>query len=72
LSGTAIGGVNAAKTNKERYGTDFYKRIGSLGGAKSKTGGFGSSLVGVDGLTGRERAKIAGRTGGKVSKRVAK
>lgn len=33
------------------------------------TGGFASSVVGQDGLTGIERAKVAGSKGGKISKR---
>jgi general stress protein YciG len=63
MAGTAIGGVNAAKTNKQRYGTDFYKRIGSLGGKKGKTRGF---------YANRELARTAGAKGGRISRRVAK
>lgn len=43
MAGTAIGGVKASKTNKEKYGADFYKKIGSMGGKKGTTGGtFGN------------------------------
>lgn len=69
MAGTLAGGKQAAKTNKERHGEDFYKKIGSMGGSKSKAGGFGSAVVGKDGLTGIQRAKIAGKKGGLVSKR---
>ena len=69
MSGTQKGGLKAAKTNLKRQGKDYYKRIGSIGGKRSKTGGFASNKVGADGLTGAERAKIAGRKGGLKSKR---
>jgi hypothetical protein len=69
VSGTKTGGQNAAKTNKARHGADFYARIGSLGGSKSKTGGFACHLTGKDGLTGKERARLAGQKGGRISRR---
>lgn len=72
MSGTKVGGQKAAATNKLKYGEDFYRRIGSDGGAASTSGGFSSYKVGSDGLTGRERASVAGRRGGQVSKRKAK
>ena len=43
ISGTKAGGKAAAKTNKERYGKDFYKINGAKGGKKSRDGGFASS-----------------------------
>lgn len=60
MSGTKTGGKKAAETNKLKHGEDFYKRIGSKGGKKSTTGGF---------FANRELAVIAGRKGGKISKR---
>lgn len=69
MAGTKIGGLKAAKTNAERYGDDFYGIIGRLGGRTSATGGFASNMVGKDGLTGRQRARTAGRLGGLVSRR---
>lgn len=69
MAGTIEGGRKAAATNIERNGSDFYARIGAIGGHKSKTGGFASEKIGKDGLTGAERAKVAGRLGGKISKR---
>jgi general stress protein YciG len=69
MSGTLAGGKKAAKSNKKFHGKDFYKKIGALGGKASRTGGFASNKVGVDGLTGRERARIVGRTGGQISRR---
>lgn len=69
MSGTVKGGKKASITNKQKHGVDFYKRIGKKGGKKSCNGGFASSKVGLDGLTGLERAKIAGKKGGLRSKR---
>lgn len=69
MSGNRIGGKKAANTNKERYGQDFYKVQGAKGGSKSSDGGFGSSLVDANGLTGKERASIYGARGGRKSRR---
>lgn len=60
MSGTKAGGIKTAKANKERHGSDFYKRIGAMGGASGNTGGF---------QKGSELARIAGRKGGRISKR---
>lgn len=72
MAGTKNGGISARETNIRRYGADFYKRIGSIGGKKGRTGGFACDEVGPDGLTGRERARIAGALGGRISRRVSK
>jgi general stress protein YciG len=40
MPGTKAGGLQAAITNKAKYGKDFYSRIGQEGGKKSGTGGF--------------------------------
>ncbi len=69
MAGTKEGGKRAAMTNKTKYGIDFYARLGSIGGKLSNNGGFASLLLSDDGLTGRERAAIAGSKGGKISKR---
>ena len=69
MSGTFKGGLKAAKTNIKKHGKDYYANIGRKGGKKSRTGGFASHKVGRDGLTGIERAKIAGAKGGHISKR---
>lgn len=69
MVGTKAGGTKARNTNYERHGEDFYARIGKKGGMKGKTGGFFSVKVGKDGLTGRERARVAGRKGGLISRR---
>lgn len=69
MTGTKAGGLKARNTNLERYGDDFYRNMGKKGGKISKNGGFASDKVGADGLTGRERAKIAGAIGGQKSRR---
>jgi hypothetical protein len=69
MAGTPEGGRTAAATNKRKYGPDFYGRIGAIGGRKGRTGGFASTEIGKDGLTGRERARIFGAIGGKISRR---
>lgn len=69
MVGTLAGGRKAAATNKAKYGENFYANIGKKGGANSRTGGFASQSIGKDGLTGPERAKIAGAKGGSISRR---
>lgn len=63
MGGTIEGGKQAAKTNKERYGADWYAKIGAKGGKKGTTGGF---------YANRELAREAGRKGGLISKRGKK
>ena len=60
MAGTKIGGLKASQTNKLKYGEDFYKRIGSTGGKKSRGGGFAQD---------NELASLAGRLGGLKSRR---
>ena len=69
MSGTKEGGRKARDTNIKRFGKDFYRRLGRKGGRNSHTGGFASNKVGADGLTGVERARIAGAKGGRASRR---
>lgn len=61
MTGTVRGGKKAGRTNKQRYGKDYYKKIGALGGKKSIGGGFAANP---------ELAREAGRKGGMVSKRT--
>lgn len=72
MAGTLEGGRKAATVNKTKYGADFYARIGAIGGSRGRTGGFASENKGKDGLTGRERARLAGFKGGKISRRTKK
>ena len=73
MVGNRIGGRKAAKTNKERYGEDFFRNLGRLGGTKGRgagyTGGFASPTIGADGMTGAERARVCGAIGGRKSRR---
>lgn len=63
MAGTRDGGKAAAKTNKEKYGADFYAKIGAKGGEKGRTGGF---------FANRDLAREAGRKGGRISRRTKK
>lgn len=69
MAGNTEGGIKARDTNRKTYGADFYQRIGAMGGRLGHTGGFASNVKGTDGLTGKERAIVAGQKGGKLSKR---
>ena len=60
MAGTKLGGLKASKANKEKYGDDFYKRIGAIGGRNGHTGGFASNP---------ELARLAGAKGGRISRR---
>ena len=60
MAGTAKGGRLAAQKNKQKHGSDFYARIGRMGGQKGKTGGFAAN---------RELARQAGAKGGSISRR---
>lgn len=60
MSGSRSGGLKAAETNKQRYGRDWYRKIGKLGGKACVPKGF---------AVNPELAKRAGSIGGKLSKR---
>lgn len=63
MAGTKAGGQAAAATNKQKYGSDFYAKIGAKGGKLGRTGGFAAN---------RELARIAGAKGGRISRRSKK
>lgn len=60
MSGTKIGGLRAAETNKKKYGEDFYVKMGKKGGLAQVPKGFSMNT---------KLASKAGRKGGKTSKR---
>ena len=49
MAGTLEGGLKAKETNYQKHGSDFYRRIGAIGGRNGNTGGFASDKVGKDG-----------------------
>lgn len=63
MSGTKAGGARTKKTIIERYGKDYYNKLGKQGSAAGdpKKRGF---------AVNRELAREAGRRGGKVSSRA--
>lgn len=62
MAGNREGGLKAAAKNKAKD-PDFYAKIGRKGGKNGHTGGFAAN---------RELASIAGKIGGKISKRGSK
>lgn len=66
MAGNKVGGQRAAQTNKERYGPDFYTKIGAIGGKNGTTGGFGQ------GEEGCKRASIYGKMGGEKSRKPSR
>lgn len=60
MAGNVEGGKKAANTNKDKYGEDFYSRIGAMGGKLGHTGGF---------YVNRKLASTAGAIGGRKSRR---
>ena len=62
MAGTKAGGQAAAATNKAKYGSDFYAKIGASGGKKGTTGGF---------FANRDLARTAGAKGGRISRRTS-
>lgn len=65
MAGTKKGAKKAAKTNKEKYGQDFYRKIGHMGGSTftDKPKGFAANP---------DLASIAGIKGGMTSRRPAR
>lgn len=63
MAGTKAGGLKAAKMNKQLYGDDFYRKIGSKGGQQKpcKPRGFAANPA---------LARIAGAKGGRASRRT--
>ena len=64
MAGTKPGGEAAAVTNKKKYGSDFYQRIGAKGGLKDKSDGAIKGFA-----ANRELARSAGAKGGRNSRK---
>lgn len=62
MPGTVMGGLRAARTNKQKYGVDFYATIGRKGGQYKGPKGFA--------VMEQEKVMEAGRTGGRKSRRT--
>lgn len=60
MADTINGGIKATKTIKDKFGPDWYRVIGTLGGKMGHTGGF---------YANRQLAREVGRIGGKKSRR---
>ena len=60
MAGTKAGGEKAAKYIKNKYGQDFYQKIGAIGGRIGTTGGF---------YRNRKLASEMGKIGGLNSRR---
>lgn len=60
MGGTKAGAAKARETIYKKYGKDFFRGIGAMGGRNGHTGGFAANP---------ELARIAGRKGGLISKR---
>ena len=64
MAGTPAGNAKTAATNRERYGDDFYKKIGSKGGkVKGVAKGFAANP---------ELARAAGAIGNRKSRKRSK
>lgn len=64
MAGNKEGGLKAAETNRQKHGEDFYSKLGRLGGKVTGTKkGFAANPA---------LAKVAGRKGGRTSRRKAK
>ena len=63
MSGNRESGLKAKETIYDKYGSDFFRKMGAKGGAKKVPKGFGVN---------RELARSAGRIGGTKSRRTKK
>lgn len=75
MSGNKIGGQRAAVTNREKYGDDYYKVVGAIGGRVTgvRKGFAIDDRNWLDKLLRKpSRAQRGGALGGKVSRRGAR
>lgn len=67
MPGNRVGGLKTARKNLAKD-PDFYRKLGKLGGKKSRGGGF--AYVDEDGNEiGKVRAAVYGKIGGTKSRR---
>lgn len=59
MGGSKIGGIKARNTCYKKYGKNFYRDIGRIGGKLGHVGGFNNHDLAVS----------AGRLGGSISRR---
>jgi hypothetical protein len=59
VSQTPEGAKKAYQSRLSRHGLESIRKMQSKGGSKSTPGGFGTKKIGEDGLTGRQRARLA-------------
>lgn len=73
MSGSKIGGLKTAQTNKERRGADYHREIGRIGGSRTNTKPKGFAYAKLN-LSQDDPAHPAnaGFKGGKISKRSKK
>lgn len=45
MAGTKEGGKAAASTNKTKYGSDFYAKIGAMGGKRARQVAFMPTVI---------------------------
>jgi len=57
MAGTKDGGKQGARTLREKYGEDYFRKLGQKGGRVSSRGGFAAN---------HERAVAAGAKGGAI------
>jgi hypothetical protein len=62
MAGTKQGGLNAAATNKAKFGDDYYVKLGAVGG---KVKGQPKGFAAMD----KDKVRAAGAKGGKISRR---
>ena len=60
MAGSKFGALKAKNTIYKKYGKDYFKNIGAIGGSRGHTGGFASNPA---------LARLAGEKGGRISKR---
>lgn len=58
------------KLGSEEAIVEYFRTMGRKGGSVPGEKGFGSFTVGRDGMTGYQRARVAGARGGKRSRRT--